>query len=106
MVCGGGKDTGDGEDVDSAGPAGVLVDAVDSDVTVVMTLWCGVGSSSSSLIYLEGGTILRVGQVIERLHRWVGENSVLTNPFITTRTGADHKVYQLKMKKKADGRNL
>ena len=25
-----------------------------------------------------------------------GENSVLTNPFITTRTGADHKVYQLK----------
>ena len=72
LVCGGGEDTGDGEDIDSAGPAGVLVDAVDSDVTVVMTLWCGVGSSLSSLIYLEGGTILCAGWVIERLHHWVG----------------------------------
>ena len=72
MVCGGGKDTGDGEDADSAGPAGVLVDAVDSDVTVVTTLWCGVGSSSLLLIYLEGGTILCAGRVIERLHHWVG----------------------------------
>ena len=35
-----------------------------------------------------------------------GENSVFTNPFITTRTGADRKVYQLKMKKRADGCNL
>ena len=61
MVCGGGKDTGDGEDIDSAGPAGVLVDAIDSDVTVVMTLWCRVGSSWSLLIYLEGGKILRAG---------------------------------------------
>ena len=66
------QDLDNGEDVDSAGPAGVLVDAVDSDVTVVMTLWCGVGSSSSLLIYLEGGTILCAGRVIERLHRWVG----------------------------------
>ena len=73
-VCGGGEDAGKGDETRSG-----AINATDGDT---MVLGCEVGSSLLSTAYLAGGTILCEGQLIMRLHHWVGKNGVLKGPFI------------------------